>query len=191
MSTNPEIQPLPSTAPVPATGRRVVAIALGAALVAVAAQVEIPIPLTVVPMTLQDLAVLAVGGLLGPVAGAAALVTYLTMGALGLPVFAGGAAGFLHLLGPTGGYLLAFPVAAAVMGALAGPAPRFPRALAAAVVAMAVVHIGGVAQLAVLTGDLDTAFRVGSVPFLGVSALKAGLAAALVAGVHPTLSKLL
>jgi biotin transport system substrate-specific component len=157
----------------------------------VAAQVEVPIPLTVVPMTLQDLAVLAVGGLLGPAAGATALVAYLAMGALGLPVFAGGGAGLPHLLGPTGGYLLAFPVAAAVMGALAGPARRFPRALGAAVVAMAVVHLGGVAQLAVLTGDLDTAFRVGSAPFLGVSVLKTGLAAALVAGVHPTLTKLL
>ncbi|HET9294345.1 MAG TPA: biotin transporter BioY [Gemmatimonadales bacterium] len=191
MSTRPEIQPLPRTAPVPATGRRVAAIAIGAALVAAAAQVEIPIPLTVVPMTLQDLAVLAVGGLLGPAAGAAALVTYLTTGALGLPVFAGGGAGFLHLMGPTGGYLLAFPVAAAVMGALVGPTPRFVRALGAAGVAMAVVHIGGIAQLAVLTGDLEAAVRLGSVPFLGVSTLKAGLAAALVAGVHPTVSKLL
>ncbi len=191
MSTRPEIQPLPRTAPVPVTGRRVAAIAIGAALVAVAAQVEIPIPLTVVPMTLQDLAVLAVGGLLGPAAGAAALVTYLTAGALGLPVFAGGGAGLLHLMGPTGGYLLAFPVAAAVMGALVGPRPRFLRALGAAGVAMAMVHIGGVAQLAVLTGDLATAVRLGSVPFLGVSTLKAGLAAALVAGVHPTVSKLL
>jgi biotin transport system substrate-specific component len=191
VSTKPEVQPLPRTAPVPVTGRQVVAIALGALLVTVAAQVEIPVSLTVVPMTLQDLAVLAVGGLLGPAAGAAALVTYLTMGALGLPVFAGGGAGFPHLLGPTGGYLLAFPLAAAVMGALTGPARRFPRALAAAVVAMAVVHLGGVAQLAVLTGDLDTAIRLGSAPFLGVSALKAGLAAALVAGVHPALSKLL
>ena len=191
MSTEPEIQPLSRSAPVSTTGRRAIAIAIGAALVAIAAQVEIPIPLTVVPMTLQDLAVLAVGGLLGPVAGAAALVTYLTMGALGMPVFAGGGAGFPHLLGATGGYLLAFPVAAAVMGALTGPARRFPRALGGAVVAMAVVHIGGVAQLAVLTGDLDTAIRIGSAPFLGVSALKAGLAAAIVAGVHPTLSKLL
>jgi biotin transport system substrate-specific component len=175
---------------VASTGRRIIGIALGAALVAVAAQIEIPIPLTVVPMTLQDLAVLAVGGLLGPAAGAAALGTYLTMGALGLPVFAGGGAGFLHLMGPTGGYLLAFPVAAAVMGALVGPAPRFVRSLGAAVLAMAVVHLGGVAQLAVLTGDLSAAVRLGSVPFLGVSALKAGLAAALVAGVHPIVSKL-
>jgi biotin transport system substrate-specific component len=191
VSTRPEIQPLPRTAPVPATGRRVAAIAIGAALVAAAAQVEIPIPLTVVPMTLQDLAVLAVGGLLGPAAGAAALVTYLTVGALGLPVFAGGGAGLLHLMGPTGGYLLAFPAAAAVMGALVGPTPRFFRALGAAGVAMAMVHVGGVAQLAVLTGDLGAAVRLGSVPFLGVSALKAGLAAALVAGGHPTVSKFL
>jgi len=97
-------------------GRRLVGIGIGAAVVALAAQVAVPVPFSPVPMTLQPLAVLAVGGLLGGVGGAAALATYLALGVLGLPVFAGGSSGVLHLLGPTGGYLLAFPVAAALTG---------------------------------------------------------------------------
>ncbi|HEV2086543.1 MAG TPA: biotin transporter BioY, partial [Gemmatimonadales bacterium] len=81
-------------------------------MVALSAQVVVPVSFSPVPMTLQPLAVLVVGGLLGAAGGVAALVTYLTLGILGLPVFAGGAAGGLHLVGPTGGYLLAFPLAA-------------------------------------------------------------------------------
>ena len=100
-------------------GRRLAEIALGALVVAAAAQVALPVPLSPVPMTLQPLAVLVVGALLGAAGGGAALVLYLALGLLGLPVFAGGSSGVLHLLGPTGGYLLAFPVAAGLTGALA------------------------------------------------------------------------
>src|SRR5215212_6077561 len=98
-------------------------IALGTLLVAVAAQVVVPVPLSPVPMTLQPLAVLAVGGLLGAGAGVSALVLYIALGVLGLPVFAGGGSGLLHLIGPTGGYLLAFPVAAGITGALVRRSP--------------------------------------------------------------------
>jgi len=177
-----------SAAPVSSTGRRLIAIGLGALLVALAAQLRIPLPFTPVPVTLQDLAVLTVGGLLGPAAGAAALTTYLGLGILGLPVFSGGGAGFAWLLGPTGGYLLAFPVAAFVMGAVAARA-GFVRALAGAGLGMAIIHLGGVAQLALLSGDIGSAMRLGSLPFLSVSVLKVGLAAALVAGVSPKLAR--
>jgi biotin transport system substrate-specific component len=166
--------------PQSSTGRRVVAVALGALVVAVAAQVRVPLPFTPVPVTLQDLAVLTVAGLLGPAAGVAALVTYLGMGLAGLPVFAGGGSTLAWLLGPTGGYLLAFPVAAFVMGTVSSR-PGFARALLGAALGMAIVHIGGVAQLAILSGgDLAGAFRLGSLPFLPVSAIKVGLAAGLV-----------
>src|SRR5260370_42596656 len=96
------------------SGIRVVAIVLGALLVAAAAQVSIPLPGTPVPMTLQPLAVLLVGGLLGARLGAASMVLYLTLGIAGLPVFTPTVPllGIARLLGPTGGYLLAYPVAA-------------------------------------------------------------------------------
>ena len=76
------------------------------------------IPHQPVPFTLQTMVVLLAGAFLGPRNGAISQLLYLGAGALGLPVFAGGAPGFLHLIGPTGGYLLAFPAAAAVTGYL-------------------------------------------------------------------------
>ena len=168
-------------------GRRLVEVGIGALLVAGAAQVTVPVPFSPVPMTLQPLAVLVVGGLLGATGGLAALVTYLGLGLLGLPVFAGGSSGVLHLLGPTGGYLLAFPVAAAVVGALAGSGAGVLRTLLACALGMVVIHAGGVAQLALLGGDPALAIRVGFVPFLTGDLLKVGLAAAVVLGVRPVL----
>jgi biotin transport system substrate-specific component len=178
----------------------VVAIALGALLVSLAAQVAVPVPFSPVPMTLQPLAVLAVGGLLGAVGGLSALVLYLLLGILGLPVFAGGGAGAWHLLGPTGGYLLAFPVAAAVTGALARPVLTpsgrvngrgVLQVLLACGLGMVSIHVGGVAQLALLGGDPALALRVGFVPFLTGDLLKVGLAAALILAAGPTTRALL
>jgi biotin transport system substrate-specific component len=172
--------------------RLAVPVALGALLVAVAAQVVVPVPLSPVPMTLQPLAVLVVGGLLGAAAGIGALVLYIALGALGLPVFAAGGSGFLHLMGPTGGYLLAFPVAAGVTGALVR-GHRWPvlRVLLAAALGMVVIHMGGVAQLALLGGDPAKAFRIGFIPFLTGDLLKVGLAAAIILAVGPRLRPLL
>ena len=86
-------------------------------LTALAAQIVIPIGL--VPITGQTFAVLLTGALLGSRLGAFAMIAYLIEGASGLPFFAGGMAGLAHLLGPTGGYLIAFPAAAFITGAFA------------------------------------------------------------------------
>ncbi|MBA3497602.1 MAG: biotin transporter BioY [Gemmatimonadales bacterium] len=184
MSAPREVADL-AAAPRSRSMRRPIAIAAGALLVALAAQVAVPVPFSPVPMTLQPLAVLAVGGLLGPAAGMAALVTYLAMGLLGLPVYAGGSAGPLHLMGPTGGYLLAFPVAAGVAGAIAGRSGGVLRVLLACACGMVVIHAGGVAQLALLGGNPAAAFRVGFVPFLTGDLLKVGLAAAVILAARP------
>lgn len=172
--------------------RRGIAIGFGALLVALSAQVVVPVPFSPVPMTLQPLAVLAVGGLLGAAGGVSALLLYIVLGALGLPVFAGGGSGILRLLGPTGGYLLAFPIAAGVTGALAGRVPRSPlRVLLACALGMVIIHAGGVAQLALLGGDPALAMRVGFVPFLTGDLLKVGLAAALILAAGPKVRSLL
>ncbi|MFL5404119.1 MAG: biotin transporter BioY [Gemmatimonadales bacterium] len=169
-----------------------IAIGIGALLVALSAQVAVPVPFSPVPMTLQPLAVLAVGGLLGATGGTGALLLYIVLGVLGLPVFAGGGAGFIHLVGPTGGYLLAFPVAAGVTGALAGRVPRSVlRVLLACAIGMTIIHLGGVAQLALLGGDPALAVRVGFIPFLTGDLLKVGLAAALILAVGPRVRSLL
>lgn len=169
-------------------GRRAVPVALGALAVALSAQVVVPVPLSPVPMTLQPLAVLVVGGLLGAAGGVSALILYIALGALGLPVFAAGGSGILHLTGPTGGYLLAFPVAAGLTGALVGRAPRsIFRVLLACALGMVVIHLGGVAQLALLGGNPAAAFRMGFIPFLTGDLLKVGLAAAVILAVGPRL----
>ena len=172
--------------------RMAVPVGLGTLVVALAAQVVVPIPLNPVPITLQPLAVLAVGGLLGAAGGVSALVLYLILGALGLPVFAGASAGAHHLVGPTGGYLLAFPVAAGVTGALVGKPPRSVlRVLLACALGMLIIHVGGVSQLALLGGDPALAFRIGFLPFLTGDLLKLGLAAALILLAGPRIRSLL
>lgn len=172
--------------------RQAVPIGLGALIVALAAQFVVPVPLSPVPMTLQPLAVLVVGGILGAAGGVSALILYLALGAVGLPVFAGGGSGVLHLLGPTGGYLLAFPVAAGVTGALISRTPASVlRVLLACALGMVIIHVGGVAQLALLGGDPGLAFRVGFLPFLTGDLLKVGLAAAVILAAGPRLRPLL
>jgi biotin transport system substrate-specific component len=146
--------------------RRTLAVVAGALLVALGAQVALPVPGTPVPVTLQVAAVLVVGGLLGPALGAASLALYLVLGAAGLPVFApAGLPGLARLFGPTGGYLLALPLGAAVAG-LAAARTRRLWLVPGFALAVAVIHAGGVAQLAVLGGDLAIAWRLGSLPFL-------------------------
>lgn len=147
-----------------------------AALVALSAQVAIPVPGSPVPMTLQPLAVILVGGLFGSAVGAGALVLYLTVGAFGAPVFAPpGPGGLAQLFGPTGGYLLAMPIAAALVGRLAQRG-RFLRSVLAAGAGLAVIHVGGWAQLTLLTGDPARALALGTIPFLAQDGLKVMLA---------------
>jgi biotin transport system substrate-specific component len=147
---------------------------------AAASQVAIPLPGTPVPMTLQPLVVVLAGLWLGPVAGATSMVLYLLAGAAGLPVFAPmGAPGFARLLGPTGGYLWAYPVAALVAGLVADRRRDFAfRALAAAA-GIAVIHAGGFLQLLFLTGSARRAIAIGATPFLLLDLLKVLAAAAL------------
>jgi len=165
----------------PGTLRRSVAVLLGAALVAAAAQVAVPIPGTPVPVTLQPLAVLLVGGLLGPRLGATSLILYLALGAAGLPVFTPyGLPGIARLVGPTGGYLLAYPVAAFAVGRLAGDGQRYGRLIAAACAGLALIHLGGVAQLMILTGSAQGAVRLGTLPFLASDLGKVAIAVLVV-----------
>jgi biotin transport system substrate-specific component len=171
--------------------RQILAIGLGAAIVALSAQVVVPVPFSPVPMTLQPLAVLVVGGLLGAAGGAGALALYLALGILGLPVFAGGGSGALRLVGPTGGYLLAFPVAAAATGGLLRHGRSVLQTLLACTVGMVIIHLGGAAWLAILGNDPALAIRIGVLPFLAGDLLKIGLAAAMILTVGPRLRRLL
>ncbi|HYK81526.1 MAG TPA: biotin transporter BioY [Gemmatimonadales bacterium] len=157
--------------------RRSLAVVLGAAAVAVAAQCSVPLPSTPVPFTLQPLAVLVVGGLLGPTLGASSLVLYLALGAAGLPVFTPfGAPGLARLLGPNGGYLLAYPVAAFAVGKLVGDGRRVAALALAALVGLVLIHLGGLAQLVLLTGSAGLAVRLGTLPFVLGDVVKLAMA---------------
>jgi biotin transport system substrate-specific component len=108
------------------------------------------------------------------------MVMYLAMGAAGLPVFTpGGLPGPARVVGPTGGYLIAYPFAAALTGWVAGAVrrPSWPRALGATLAGMAALHLGGLAQLLVLTGSLERAVASGTLPFVAADLAKAALAA--------------
>lgn len=146
-----------------------------------ASQIAIPIPGTPVPVTLQPLVVVLSGLMLGPGVGFASMVTYLVLGAIGLPVFAPvGAPGVLRLLGPTGGYLIAFPFAALAAGYVSHRFPKLAGRWAGAMLGMVVIFVGGVTQLAILTGNLAQALALGITPFAAFDILKA-LVAALIA----------
>jgi biotin transport system substrate-specific component len=121
--------------------------------------------------------------LLGPALGAATQTAYVLAGAAGLPVFAAGL-GVPYLFGPTGGYLLAFPAAAAVAGAVAvharGGAVRQAALLTlAGTLATLAIYAGGTAQLTLLTGSAGDAFRMGVLPFLPGDLAKIAIAVAL------------
>ena len=179
-----------------ALGTRVLAVVLGAVLVALAAQVSVPLPGTPVPMTLQPMAVLLVGGLLGAPLGALSMILYLAMGAAGLPVFTPTVPllGIARLFGPTGGYLLAYPVAAWAVGALATPGrgpgvglPWMVRVSLGVLAGLVLIHLGGLAQLLILTGNLSAAARFGTVPFLLGDLLKIAVLVPVLAKLTPTI----
>ena len=148
---------------------------------AAASQVAIPVPGTPVPVTLQPMVVVLSGMMLGPALGFASMVTYLALGALGLPVFAPiGLPGVLRLLGPTGGYLIAFPFAAFAAGYVAQRFPKLAGRWAGAMLGMIVIFAGGITQLMIITGNVGQALALGITPFAAFDILKA-LVAALVA----------
>jgi biotin transport system substrate-specific component len=156
-------------------------------LIALAAQVALPIPGSPVPLTLQPLAVIVVGVTLGRVRGAAAAMLYLLEGISGLPVFAQGHAGPVWLLGATAGYLYSYPFAAWVAGWFSerGWGNTTLRAVAGMLAALVVIYAGGWSWLAVLSGP-RTAFSWGIAPFFIADILKVALGATLL----PQLQKL-
>lgn len=164
----------------PRTGLlRDVLLVAGASLVtALAARIEVPLPWTPVPITGQTFAVLLSGAVLGMRRGFLAQMLYLLAGAAGLPVFAGGGAGIVVLLGPTAGYLAGFPFAAAVTGALAerGWDRRFATMLAAMLLGSTVIFALGLIGLSRFLPAAQLA-GAGLLPFLPGDVIKSTLAA--------------
>ena len=192
-TTHQQVSASPSLAGLNQTLTGKLALALAASLfVALCAHLTVPLPFTPVPLTLSDFAVLLVGLSLGPVTGFTALAFYLLDGAMGAPVFnPAGAGGIAQLFGPTGGYLIAYPFAAAAAGGLFRVfshnmrAPKFVAAVVAATAGSALLMVSGVAWLGtVLHLAPATAFKMGALPFLPGQIVKVIASAGIVTSIQ-------
>jgi biotin transport system substrate-specific component len=176
--------PTLSAAAVPIHGAAVdlVLVLLGTGLIALSAQVTVALPFTPVPLTGQTFGVVLVGSSLGALRGTTSSLLYVLIGCLGAPVFASGAHGFGVLSGATGGYLVALPVAAAVVGFLAERRwdTRFSSAIGSMLTGNVIIYLIGLPWLAaVLNTNLERTLELGLYPFVPGDLLKLYLAAAL------------
>ncbi|MFP4382815.1 MAG: biotin transporter BioY [Spirochaetia bacterium] len=167
--------------------RRISAASLFAALTAAGAYIAVPLPGSPVPLVLQNLFVLASGMILGPVWGFMSILIYLTVGALGLPVFSGGSGGLAHLAGPTGGYLLSFPLASLITGLISSLRGKIPgKTIMAGAAGALVIYAVGVTWLKIRTGWGWTAsLTAGMLPFLPGDLIKILGAAGIARAVQP------
>jgi biotin transport system substrate-specific component len=172
-----------------------IAIVIGASLfVALCARIALPLPFTPVPLTLQNFGVLLVGLSLGSRRGFAALVFYLAEGLVGMPVFSPtGPGGVAQLLGPTGGFLLAYPFVAGIAGwvfeakildakTVETTKKNFARAATACLLAEIFLFVCGLSWLAILTHSFAQAIRFGLYWFVFAEVIKIMSAAALASG---------
>ncbi|HJU74052.1 MAG TPA: biotin transporter BioY [Gemmatimonadaceae bacterium] len=149
----------------------------GSLLIALSAQLVIPLPFSPVPITGQTFAVLLLAALLGSKRGLATIVTYLALGLFGLPVFAGGAAGIARLVGPTAGYLMGYLPAAFVVGSLSerGWDRRLWSTALTMIVGNAIIYLTGALWLQAFVGP-GGVLETGVLPFIPGDLLKIALA---------------
>jgi biotin transport system substrate-specific component len=162
---------------------RIIGMAIFIILMALGAFVRVYLPFTPVPLTLQTLFALLSGAFLGGIWGAGTMGLYLLMGACGFPIFAGASCGLLYILGPTGGYLVGFVVAAWIAGNIIGSGSNLSwvKIIAVLFLATSAIFILGIAQL-ILWGkcNIAQALFMGFYPFIPGSILKILLAAIII-----------
>lgn len=157
---------------------------LGSVLVAALSQVSIPLAFTPIPLTGQTFGVLLCGISLGARRGVLALALYLLAGAIGLPIFAGGGLGATHLIGPTAGYLWAFPLIALLVGWLAERGwgrNLYTTALCMTIGSLLLLTLGSL-WLSLYVGGFVSGFQKGMLPFLPAEAIKIVFATGLIPG---------
>lgn len=149
--------------------------ALFAALTGVLGYLVIPLPFSPVPITGQTLAVMLAGCVLTPLQAGLSMITFLLLGAVGVPVFSGGRAGLGVIAGPSGGYLVGFLIGAIVISVVKGKGDSFVRLILASVVGgIMVVYLIGVPWLAGMTGmGISKAITAGALPFITGDLFKA------------------
>jgi biotin transport system substrate-specific component len=161
--------------------REMILISLFAALTAISGYVFIPLPLSPVPVTAQTLVVMLTGNILRPNSSLACMIIYLLLGLIGLPVFAGGGSGIGVLLGPSGGYLLSWPLAALLISYLSSKIkPSFLTIFLINLLGMIIIYGIGVFQLSLITKiSLPSAVMAGAIVFIPADLIKAALASTL------------
>jgi biotin transport system substrate-specific component len=189
---------LPGGSPALRELERAAAVVAVTVLTIAAAQISVPVPFTPVPFTMQPMIVLVGAAALGARLGAASQLLYLTLGLLGLPVFAASGTlppGVARLLGPTGGYLISYPFAAFVTGRLAewGFDRRYATSILAMTAGLAVIYLFGVLQLAGVSQPalgIRAAMAAGFLPFVLADLLKLATAGAVLPYVWTSFSKI-
>ncbi|MDA3871286.1 MAG: biotin transporter BioY [Candidatus Marinimicrobia bacterium] len=155
----------------------------GSILIALFSQIAINIPFSLVPITGQTLAIMLVGALLGSKKGSLSVITYLTEGVIGIPVFANFSGGIQHLIGPTGGYLISFVFVAFIIGYLFEKG--FDKSLIKNLIAIFLSHIIifgiGLTWLGLYIGS-DKVFAIGLFPFIPGAIIKISVFLSLVYG---------
>ncbi len=163
-------------------------------IIAISAQVSVPVPFSPVPMTLQPMAILLVGAVLGSSRGAAAAALYLFEGATGLPVFASGRGGVMWLVaGPTAGYLLSYPLVAWVTGWFSerGWSRSVLTTVPMMAAGIALIHLGGWSWLTTAMGlGPARAFALGTAPFVAGDILKIVIAAAILPSIQAFIGRI-
>jgi biotin transport system substrate-specific component len=145
----------------------------GSIFLALLARLSIPVPFSPVPITGQTFGILFLGTVLGSRLGVLSVIAYISEGLVGLPIFAGGAAGFLYLLGPTGGYLIGFIPAVYLVGYLAekGWTNKFTTTFITMIIGTVNIFVFGIIWLAVTAG-FETALKIGLYPYISGAAVK-------------------
>lgn len=160
--------------------RKMVFASLFAAMIAAGAYIKIPLPFSPVPVTMQPLFVFLAGSMLKSKWGTLSVLIYTLLGIAGLPVFAGGASGLGVILGPTGGYIIGFIIAAFVIGHLSEKSGKndYLSNIFYIGIGLVIVYVLGVAQLAIVAKlDLLQAIAAGMLPFIPGDILKLAIAA--------------
>ena len=157
----------------------------GSLLLALLARLSIPIPFSPVPITGQTFGILFLGTVLGSRLGILSVIAYILEGLVGLPVFAGGTAGFLYLFGPTGGYLIGFIPAIYLVGYLSEKrwTNNFTTTFLTMIFGTTIIFLFGVSWLAVTAG-FETALSIGLYPYLPGAAVKIILATVIVYSIN-------
>ncbi|MEE8341293.1 MAG: biotin transporter BioY [Candidatus Neomarinimicrobiota bacterium] len=153
----------------------------GSIILALLARLSIPVPFSPIPITGQTFGILFLGALLGSRLGMLSVIMYIMEGIIGIPVFAGGTAGFMYLLGPTGGYLIGFIPAVYLVGYFAekGWTNKIAITFIPMIIGTLVIFIFGISWLSVTAG-FETALRIGLYPYLTGATTKIILATIVV-----------